>query len=71
MKKEQETQSNKSLTAECTIQNVVMRYSLDEELIETIPRLMELGYKIKNGGINHEEYEEYCYLKDEFEELFM
>lgn len=55
----------------CTIAGVVARYNLPSDLEEDLARAIELGYKIKNGGLDHEEYEEYDHLSEMIKDSFL
>lgn len=54
----------------CTIADVVARYNLPSDLEQYLARVIELGYKIKHGGLDHEEYEEYDHLSEMIKDSF-
>ena len=55
----------------CTIADVVARYNLPSDLEQDLARVIELGYRIKNGGLDHEEYEEYDHLSEMIKDSFL
>lgn len=63
--------SKKTETEQCTIAGVVARYNLPSDLEENLARLIELGHKIKNDGLDHEEYEEYDHLSEMIKDSFL
>lgn len=65
------TDSKKNETEQCTIAGVVARYNLPSDLEENLARLIELGHKIKNDGLDHEEYEEYDHLSEMIKDSFL
>ena len=64
---------SKPETSESTfnLQNVIARYSLDADLINDIPEMIDLGYRMRNGGVTKEEYERYDFLREMFETEFL
>ena len=55
----------------CTIADVVAHYNLPSDLEADLARAIELGYKIKNGGLTREEYEEYDHLSEMIKDSFL